>query len=80
MYNYVEVKKQKGSRVNKEGCKGREVKTDENATYGPPDKQQHFETENTTGHKKEKVGQRKRFPSRVYQKMDLINCLLLGLQ
>ena len=26
MYNYVEVKKQKGSRVNKEGCKGREVK------------------------------------------------------
>ena len=26
MYNYVEVKKQKGSRMNKEGCKGREVK------------------------------------------------------
>ena len=26
MYNYVEVKKHKGSRVNKEGCKGREVK------------------------------------------------------
>ena len=26
IYNYVEVKKQKGSRVNKEGCKGREVK------------------------------------------------------
>ena len=58
----------------------RSKKTDENATYGPPDKQQHFETENTTGHKKEKVSQRKHIPSRVYQKMDLINCLLLGLQ
>ena len=28
----------------------RSQKTDENATYSPPDKQQHFKTENTTGH------------------------------
>ena len=55
MYNYVEVKKQKGSRVNKEGCKGREEKkTDENATYGPPDKQQHLKLRTPQVTKKKK--------------------------
>lgn len=40
----------------------RSKKTDENATYGPPDKQQHFETENTTGHKKRKSRSKKAIP------------------
>ena len=51
---------------------------DENASYGPPDKQQHFDSESTTGHKKRNSKSRK--VTRVNQKIDLIKCPLLGLQ
>ena len=55
MYNYVEVKKQKRKQSEQRRLqRKRSQKTDENAIYGPPDKQQQFETENTTGHKKKK--------------------------
>ena len=48
------MKKQKGSRLNKKATKEEKSKSDEIATYGPPNKQQHFKAESTTGHKKKK--------------------------
>ena len=46
IYTHREVKRLKGSRVNREGYRGREA-IDENAAYSPPDKGHYFDNEIT---------------------------------
>ena len=45
IYTHIEIKRLKGSRVNREGYRGTEA--DENAAYSPPDKGHYFDNEIT---------------------------------
>ena len=63
MHRNVGVKKQKKQSEQKRLQRKRSQKiVDENASYGPPDKQQHFDSESTTGHKKRNSKSRKVIP------------------
>ena len=79
IYTHTEVKRLKGSRVNREGYRGREAKKilDENTAYDPPDKGHYFDN---PSQKKRKSCSAKSYPYRVNNRMSQKKHLLLVLQ